>query len=138
MDHILFEQLRDIVKEVGVAEMINDKLIELHTVENKKKMSTALDEIKTRPKLIYQYFSSTSFSSEGVNGESFSWYKEGVSFSWLNSGCNIELRPFSFYGANVLWLTPIEIQHHKSDKLKSFCSPWRKTGRGWRQQFIID
>ena len=135
MNPIIFEQIRDKVKEVGVAHIINDKLIELHFIDHKEKMAVALDEIKTRQKLIYTYITSRiSF----LNGESFSWYKEGMSWcSWTNSGCNIELRTSAYNVSLLQWRTPTEIQHHKSDKLKSFCSPWIKTERGWRDNLKL-
>ena len=56
MDAIIFEQIRNKVKEVGVARMIDDRLIELYVSENKKKMFATFKEIKTRHRLVYEYY----------------------------------------------------------------------------------
>ena len=108
MNPILFEQIRDKVKEVGVAEMINDRLLELHTVENKKKMFAALDVIRTRQRTDYEY----EKSPEIYIWNYLTWMKGRTTFIWYDTpDFNIELKSTYNNSMNIKiwWSTPKDI-----------------------------
>ena len=112
MDNILFEQIRDKVKEVWVARMINDRLIELHTVENKKKMTDTINVIQMRARTKYTYHPGREY----IWG-SLSWKKRTETFHWFDSpGYCLQLTSYDFRREDrnkTHWTTPEEIKKHK-------------------------
>ena len=117
MNPILFEQIRDKVKEAGVADMINDRLIELQFSEHKRKMSASLDEIRTRQRIIYARYV-YNFS---VHFEIFSWDKNKMHFYWCNDMySSVRLRGHRLNMERVVeleWESPPDISKFKSDNI---------------------
>ena len=112
MDTVLFEQIRDKVKEVWVARMIDDRLIELHTVENKKKMAATIIDIRRRARTSYIYKPGGDYI-----WDSLSWIKGTTIFNWFDSpGHCLQLTSYNFKtarGSKTWWTTPEEIKKHK-------------------------
>ena len=123
MDHILFEQIRDKVKEVGVAEMINDKLIELHFIDHKKKMMSVFDDIKN-----LQYATTYEFYQFGDDygiHEFLFCIAEGVPDVWTNTGGMAIKLVHNEDRDHIIWESPLDIRNAKVENVKSI-RPWSK------------
>ena len=114
MNPILFEQIRDKVKEVGVANMINDRLIELYFIDHKEKMKNAFDKIINKS-TIYEFF---SYGNEYGHHEFLYCTKGDLENVWsTNGGTSIQL--FNNKLTVERWKTPEDINKFKIDNINS-------------------